>query len=347
MSLISYEDASGWSEAIKEAVSERRMPPWYADPRHGKFSNSRRLSDEDYKTLLAWIEAGCPKGEAKEMPQPREWPEGWRIGKPDLVLKMPEAYSVPAEAPRGGIPYQHFFIDPGFTEDRWVVKAEAKAGSPAVVHHIIVFILPPGKPFNQNDPTNPVLCGTAPGDMPMLLPEGMAKRIPAGAKIVVQMHYTPNGQSQKDQSCLALIFSDKPKYEVRTIPIANPIFRIPPGADNHPVEATYTLRKDAQVINFMPHMHLRGKDILYEAIMPDGKTETLLSVPQYNFNWQSVYRLTEPRPLKQGTKIHCVAHFDNSAKNLNNPDPTRAVFWGDQTWEEMMIGWMDLGWELK
>jgi hypothetical protein len=328
-------------------VTERRMPPWYADPKHGKFLNDRRLSAEEQKDLLAWIEAGCPKGDPKDMPAAREWPEGWQIGKPDLVLTMSKPFSVPAQAPRSGVPYQHFIIDPGFKEDRWVIKAEAKAGSPSVVHHIVVFILAPGKDFNQNDPANPVLCGTAPGDMPMSLPTGMAKRIHAGSRIVIQMHYTPNGQAQQDQSSLAMIFSDKPKYEVRTIFIGNPFFRIPAGADNHPVEASYTLRRDATLISFMPHMHLRGKDFLYEAILPNSKKETLLSVPNYNFNWQSVYRLAEPKMLAADTKIHCVAHFDNSTKNPNNPDATKAVYWGDQTWEEMMIGWLDLAWELK
>ncbi|OAI51550.1 hypothetical protein AYO44_17070, partial [Planctomycetaceae bacterium SCGC AG-212-F19] len=346
--LLSYEDAAGWSAMIQEVVQEKRMPPWHADPQFGKFSNDRSLPKEDRETLLNWIAAGCPKGETKDMPPPREWPEGWRIGKPDMVLTMPQPYDVPAQPPKGGIPYQHFFIDPGFTEDRWVTRAEARAGAPEVVHHVIVFILTPGKFFNQNDPTNPVLCGTAPGDMPLVLPDGMAKRIPAGSKLVLQTHYTPNGRAQKDLSRIGIIFSPAPpKHEVRSIPVTNPIFRIPPGDDNFKHEANYTLRRDALAINFMPHMHLRGKDFLYEAVYPDGKAETLLSVPNYNFNWQSVYRLVEPKPLPKGTRIHAVAHFDNSAKNPNNPDPTKAVFWGDQTWEEMMIGWFDIAWELK
>jgi hypothetical protein len=253
---------------------------------------------------------------------------------------------VPAEAPRGGVPYKNFLIDTGFTEDRWIFRAEAKAGAPEVVHHIVAFILPPGKRFNQNDPSNQVLCGTAPGDMPLALRKDMAKRVPAGSKIVIQMHYTPNGRAQKDRSQIGIIFApEPPRYEVRAIPIFNALFRIPPGADNHPVESSYTVRQDALLINLMPHMHLRGKDFRYEAVYPDGKKETLLSVPRYNFNWQSVYRLAEPKLLPQGTRIHCYAHFDNSANNPNNPDPKAAVWWGDQTWEEMMIGWIDLAWE--
>src|SRR5262249_43157025 len=153
----------------------------------------------------------------KDLPPPRKFPEGWRIGKPDLVLTMPEAFDVPARAPKGGIPYTHFFLDPQFTEDRWVTRAEVRAGAPEVVHHVIVFILPPGKRFNQNDPSNQALCGTAPGDLPLVAPKGMAKRVPAGSKLVIQMHYTPNGTARKDQSSIALIFADQePRYEIRS-----------------------------------------------------------------------------------------------------------------------------------
>jgi peroxiredoxin len=346
MPLLSYDDVAGWAESIKEAVSERRMPPWFADAKLGVFSNDRRLSKEEYDTLLAWIDQGCPKGDDKDMPAARPFAEGWRIGKPDLVVTMPEAFEVPAKAPKYGIPYKHFFVDPKFTEDKWVVRAEARPASPEVTHHMIAFTLPPGRRFNQNDPNNQVLCGTAPGDMPMKLPAGMAKRIPAGSQIVLQLHYTPNGTPKTDRSSVGLIFADKPPpFEARTIPVANPLFRIPPGADNHKVEAWFALKQDSRAIHYMPHMHLRGKDFLFEAVYPDGKTETLLWVPKYHFGWQSVYRLADPKPLPKGTRIHCVAHFDNSAKNLNNPDPTSSVFWGDQTWEEMMIGWIDLGYE--
>jgi peroxiredoxin len=346
MSLISHDDATGWAESIKEVVSERRMPPWFADPKYGKFSNDRRLPQQDYDTLMAWIDQGCPKGDEKDLPPPRQFADGWRIGKPDLVVTMPEEFEVPARAPKGGIPYQNFFVDPQLTEDHWVERAEAKAGSPEVVHHVAVFILPPGKRFFQNDPTIQTLAGSAPGDLPMIMPKDTAKRIPAGSKLIIQLHYTPNGKAQKDRSSVALKFAQQPpRLENRSIPACNPLFRIPAGAENHQVESSFILPKDGWIINFMPHMHLRGKDFLYEAIYPDGKTETLLSVPKYNFNWQSVYRLAEPKPVPKGTRIHCVAHFDNSAKNPNNPDPNKAAFWGDQTWEEMMIGWFDLAYE--
>ena len=342
MSLLNYDDAVSWAATIREAVSDDRMPPWHADPRYGKFSNDRRLSAEDKRTLLAWIDQGCAKGDDKDFPRPREFPEGWRIGKPDLVLTMNEEFGVPAKMPKWGVPYKHFEVPTNFNEDRWVQRAEAKPGSPEVVHHIVVFVVPPGKFFNPNDPKNPVLCGTAPGDMPAILAPGMGKKIPAGSRLVFQMHYTPSGKPAKDRSSVGLIFAkEPPKAMVRTVPVFNAMFRIPPGAENYEVQSEFAFQRDGRIVAFMPHMHLRGKDFRYQAIYPDGKKEILLSVPRFNFGWQSVYRLAEPKQLPKGTKVHCLAHFDNSAKNPNNPDAAKTVFWGDQTWEEMMIGWMD------
>jgi hypothetical protein len=253
---------------------------------------------------------------------------------------------VPAEAPKGGVPYQYFSVDPGFTEDKWVVQAECKPGATEMVHHMLVFIVPKGEVFRPDGPGS-VLVGTAPGDMPLMLEKGLAKKVPAGARLVYQMHYTPNGKAQTDLSSVGLIFArEKPKHRVLTKPIHSRAFillldRIPAGDPNYKVEATYTFREDAHLVVFMPHMHLRGKDFVYQAVYPEGKTETLLSVPRYNFNWQNVYRPAEPVPLPKGTKLHCVAHFDNSEKNPSNPDPKKNVYWGDQTWEEMMIGWID------
>jgi peroxiredoxin/mono/diheme cytochrome c family protein len=346
MSLLTFKDALAWSDTIREVVSERRMPPWHADPHYGKFSNDRRLSKEDRETLLAWIDNGTPRGDDKDLPPPRRFPEGWSIGEPDLILKMPKAYAVPARTPKAGIPYRYFTVDPGFTEDRWIQRAEARAGAPSVVHHIVIFIVPKGEFFNPDAP-GAVLCGTAPGDMPMDLPAGLAKKVPAGAKLIFQMHYTPNGKACSDQSSVALIFAkEPPRHRVLTRPVYNSSFiarldKVPAGADNYKIEAEHDFKQDAHLLHFMPHMHLRGKDFLYEAVYPDGKKEILLSVPRYNFGWQSVYRLDDLVAMPKGAKLHCVAHFDNSAKNPNNPDPTRSVYWGDQTWEEMMIGWID------
>jgi len=350
MPLLKYQDATAWAETIREVIQDRRMPPWHADPRHGRFSNDRRLSDADRQTFLEWIEQGLVKGDTKDLPPPREFAEGWTIGKPDVVFTMPREYAVPAQMPRGGIPYQEFFVDTGFKEDRWVVGAEARPGAPEVVHHIVVFIVPPGKQFFPGNPETPVLAGTAPGDIAYLMPpeSGMAKKIPAGSRLVFQMHYTPNGRAQKDRSSLGLILARQaPKYSLLTVPIADLTFRIPPGAAQHKVEAWFRFRHDGKVVALMPHMHLRGKDFLVEAVYPDGKTEVLLSVPRYDFNWQQAYMLARPHSVPRGTRIHCVAHFDNSPQNPNNPDPTQTVTWGDQTWEEMMIGWMDYVYEKK
>jgi peroxiredoxin len=345
MSLLTYDDASAWSETIREVVQEGRMPPWFADPHYGTFSNDRRLSREEREILLTWIEGGCPKGDDQDLPPPREFVAGWTIGKPDVVLTMKEEFAVPAVAPKTGVPYKYFEVETNFTEDKWVQRAQAVEGNRSVVHHIVVFIVAPGQKFNP-EKEGRVLVGTAPGDMPLILPPGMAKKVPAGAKLIFQMHYTPNGTRQKDSSSVGMIFAkEPPKREVYSLPVLNPRFAIPPGDDNYRVESQWTFRHDAQILGFMPHMHLRGKDFRYEVIYPDGKTETLLWVPAYNFSWQSAYRLAEPKAVPQGTKLHCVAHFDNSGKNPNNPDPTKVVFWGDQTWEEMMIGWSDFCYE--
>ena len=363
-SLLTYDDAVAWADTIREVIQDQRMPPWYADPRYGHFVNDRRLPAEDRKTLLEWLNKGTPKGDDKDLPPPRKWDSDWRIGKPDLILTMPKEFAVPAIAPKGGIEYQNFRLKTNFKEDRWVVRAESKPGATEVVHHIVMFIVEPGRLFNPELGNAPVLCGTAPGDMPLILPPGMAKKIPAGSELIFQMHYTPNGKAQKDRSSVGIIFAkEPPERRVQTWPIHNHAFaagkvigssadgvansiknvalRIPAGADNYEMEASIDFKDNGHILNFMPHMHLRGKDFLYEAIYPDGKKETLLSVPRFNFGWQSVYRLEKPLPVPKGTVIHCVAHFDNSRKNPNNPDPSQTVYWGDQTWEEMMIGWMD------
>ncbi|HJT78233.1 MAG TPA: hypothetical protein VJ739_13600, partial [Gemmataceae bacterium] len=348
MPLLTYDDAKDWAETVREVVQDRRMPPWYADPRYGKFDNDRRLSHDDRALLLRWIDQGCPKGNEKDLPPPRDFVRGWTMHEPDLVLTMNEDFAVPAKAPRGGIPYQYFTVDPHFTEDRWVVEAEARAGAPEVVHHVIVFILPAGKTFNPDNPNNAVLCGAAPGDTVTRLPPGAAKRIPAGARLVFQLHYTPDGKPHTDRSRVGLLFArEEPRYESRTIPVLNPFFRIPAGADDFRVDSRHTFKQNVLLLGFMPHMHLRGKDFLYEVVSPAGEKEVLLSVPHFDFNWQAVYRLAEPRPMPKGSSIHCVAHFDNSGGNPNNPDPTKSVTWGDQTWEEMMIGWVECGFERR
>jgi peroxiredoxin len=348
MPLLTYEDGLAWSGMIQEVVSEGRMPPWHADPRHGSFSNDRRLTKQERADLLAWIEGGCPKGDVSELPPPRTFAEGWRIGKPDLVVDMGETFTVPAEA-EGGLKYQYFTVPTRFREDRWVQAAEARPGNRAVVHHIIVYVVAPGqgrgRGRGQRGPDGigeGLLVAHAPGDLPAILPAGTAKRIPKGSLLIFQMHYTPNGREQDDRSSLGLIFAkEPPRFEAKSRSIAQRRLDIPPRAANHEVRAAGTFERDVELISLMPHMHLRGKDFTYRVVFPDGKAETLLSVPHYDFGWQSNYRLTKPLHLPKGTRIECTAHFDNSAENPNNPDPNRLVRWGDQTWEEMMIGFVD------
>jgi peroxiredoxin/mono/diheme cytochrome c family protein len=350
MALTTYDDALSWADTIREVVTDQRMPPWHADPKHGKWSNDRSLSKQDRDTLLAWIDGGKVKGDPKDLPPAKEYVETWTIGKPDLVLKMPEPFEVPAETPKGGVPYQYFNVETEFKEDKWIERAEAMPNATAVVHHMVAFVVPPGERFRQDKP-GAVLCGTAPGDMPLILEPGHAKKIPAGSRIVLQMHYTPNGKAMTDQSSVGLIFAkNPPQHRVLThmaapIPFVTRQEKIPAGDGNYKMEVTYTFPKDGHIIDFMPHMHLRGKDFLFEATYPDGKTEVLLSVPRYDFNWQSVYRAEKPLAMPAGTKLRCLAHFDNSDKNPNNPDASKPVFWGDQTWEEMMVGWFDFYWD--
>lgn len=338
--LENYDSAKGWAEMIREVVTEGRMPPWHADPRHGKFSNDRRLSQQERETLLAWIDQGCAKGEDKDLPAPKQYEDRWTIGKPDMVLTMEKDFTVPAKAPKGGIPYQHIAVSTRFKEDMWVQAAEARPGNRAVVHHILIFIQEAGKPFGI--PDDSILVGHAPGDLPLVLPPGVAMKIPKGSHLVFQMHYTANGVAQTDRSSVGLILAKKPPEHIaHTRTMNNFTFVIPPGAANHEVRSAYTFPKEAMILSFMPHMHLRGKSFQYKVVYPDGRSEIALSVPRYDFNWQSTYRLAAPLRISAGTRVECTGTFDNSAQNPNNPDPTKEVRWGDQTWEEMMGGLLD------
>lgn len=357
MPLLTYEDALSWQEMIHEVVSEKRMPPWHADPKHGTFDNNRSLTDEQRETLLGWIKQGCPKGDDKDLPPAKTWKAGWMIGEPDVVFTMPKEATVPADGGPRGVRYQYFQVPTKYAEDRWVQMAEARPGAREVVHHIIVYIMDPARMKDRKGGRvgdikdgigNGFLAAYAPGDMPLTLSPGYAKKLPKGAVLVFQMHYTPDGVERKDRSSIGLIFAkEPPKYEVRTRGIAQEFFFILPGASNHEVRSRTTFDKDVTLLSFMPHMHLRGKDFKYDVILPDGKSETLLSVPKYDFNWQSNYRLAKPMDLPKGTQIACTAHFDNSKGNPNNPDPSKLVRWGEQTWEEMMIGFVDYAFELK
>jgi peroxiredoxin len=341
-SLTSYDDAAGWAPTMRRVIKQERMPPWHADAKPGQFRNDTRMPEEERQLLYRWIDGGAPEGDPKDLPRPIERAEGWRIPKPDVVLSMPRPFKVPAT---GTVVYQYFVVDTGFTEDKWVRAAEIRPGNRAVVHHTIVHVQPPdGPPVMNNGLASHWLAAQAPGSHPTLLADGLAKRIPAGSRLLFQMHYTPNGVETEDRTCIALTFADPKsvKKEVITEMAANNRFAIPPNAPKHVVEADYPVREDSLLLQFMPHTHLRGSYFRYEAHYPDGRQETLLDVPRYDFNWQNTYILAEPKTLPKGTRIHCVAHYNNSKSNYSNPDPSQTVRWGDQTWEEMMIGYFDL-----
>jgi peroxiredoxin len=338
-SLATYDDARKHAAMISEVVEQRRMPPWHADPRYGHFRNDRSLSARERATLLAWVEQGTPLGDPKDLPPPRTFPQGWSIGKPDVVFELPEPYYVPAQ---GVVEYVYFRVPTHFTEDRWIQAAEAVPGDPSVVHHIVVFLSDPSSSKGPRRGPGQHFCGYAPGDLPTTLPEGTAKKIPAGSELILQVHYTPNGRVRTDRSKVGFTFAkSKVTREAYTIGIANPDLMIPPGQEVA-VPSSLEVPRDVRLLSFMPHMHLRGKDFKYTITRPGESPQVALSVPAYDFGWQTYYVLSEPMVLPKGTRIDCVADFDNTEGNPYNPDYKQFVRWGEQTFEEMMIGYVDL-----
>ena len=334
MSLLTYKEARPWAKSIREKVANREMPPWHADPKHGEWRNDRRISQEAINTILAWVNNGAQEGDPKDLPAMPEYTPGWRIGKPDETFSVAEQ-SVPAE---GVVPYQYLSVPTNFKEDRYITSAEIRSSAHTVVHHVIVFVQEPGATSRLQ---GKLLVGFAPGEDPAIFRPGFGRKIPAGSNLLFQIHYTPNGTSAKDVTTVGLIYAKTPvQHAVVTRPVLQTAFEIPPGDSNYEVKSNFTFNESAQLYSFMPHMHLRGKDFEYKAVFPDGTSKILLSVPRYDFSWQTYYVLKDPIAVPKGTRIECVAHFDNSANNKYNPDPTKAVKWGDQTWEEMMIGWM-------
>jgi hypothetical protein len=341
MSLLSYQEARPWAKAIKQAVQTKKMPPWYADPNYGHFKNDTRLAQGDIDAIVKWADGGAPEGNKADMPPTPKFTEGWVLGKPDAVVEMPEAFDVPAE---GVIPYKYFTAKTNFGEDKWVRGIEIRPGNRGVVHHIILNMKEPG----TNARAMQGLGGTAPGLQATFYPEGVARLVKSGSEIIFQMHYTPNGKATTDKSYVGLYFAkEPPKEQMLGHMIANFSFKIPPGDPNYEVRSTWTVPDDVTIRSMMPHMHLRGKDFKYTAYYPDGREEVLLNVPRYDFEWQLGYQPAETIHLPKGTRVECVAHFDNSLNNKFNPDPAKEVRWGDQTFEEMMIGFFDYSPEKK
>ena len=364
--LLTYEQARPWASSMKRVVSQKIMPPWYADPAVGHFANDRSLSMQEVSTIVAWANAGAPEGDPKDMPPPKTWVEGWGMPKPDVVFQLPQPFQVPAS---GMVEYQYVIIPTGFTKDTWVQAAEARPTDRSVVHHIIAYLrepgsnyfkgqkpgvffeAPPPKQDDKNDTSalaSDFLIGYAPGQPAEILPPGQAKLIKAGSDIVLEVHYTPNGKATTDQTRVGLILAkEPPKERVLTLSAVNGTFKIPPGDPNYRVDATFDIPQDVRLISLHPHMHMRGKDFEYHIVFPDGKSETLLKVPAYNWRWQLWYNLPEPITLPKGSKIECTAHFDNSPNNPENPDPTKTVIWGQMNSDEMMVGFFNLVFDAK
>lgn len=349
MSLLTYEDARPWAKAIKRKVAQREMPPWGADPSVGTFANDPSLKQSEIDMIVAWADAGAPEGDRHDLPPAPTFTDGWSIGKPDYIFTMLQPFPVPAD---GTVPYMYVTIPTNLKEDIWIRGVELKPSDRRVVHHIISDLVEgDGKPVNptptlMRDRTRKEvgggLGGLVPGRLYGLYEEGVARKIPAGADIVLQMHYTTIGQPVTDLTQIGVVLAKEAPTALRAGgggQIPNVTFAIPPGHANYEVVAKQTINRDTYLSTMYPHMHVRGKDVSYTIVFPDGKEEVVLNVPKYDFNWQLNYRLAEPRFMPKGSTLLIKAHYNNSKDNPFNPDPSATVRWGDQTWEEMLIGY--------
>jgi hypothetical protein len=358
MSLLTYKDARPWAKSIKQAVLTKKMPPWFADQHVGKFANDRSLSQEEIGTLVAWVDGGAQEGDPKDAPAPRSFVGGWNIGKPDLVLEMPNAFTIPAS---GQIEYMYVILPTGLNEDRWVEAVEIRPGNRAVVHHVIASIREPGSTWMRDANPGEVflpprgaarggqltagLGGYVPGQNLAPIGDGprRATLLKAGSDIVFQLHYTANGTATSDKTKIGIIFA-KGAPERRLIGgnAAQMRISIPPNDAHFKIEGSQTLQYDCDLVSMMPHAHFRGKSFEYRIVRPDGTSETVLRVPDYTYKWQLTYYLAQPIHLTKGTKVEVTAYYDNSANNPDNPDPSKEVHWGEQTWEEMMMGYFNV-----
>ncbi len=344
MDLGNYEDASAWADMIVEVVDEGRMPPWHASETYGSFENDRRMPASEIETIKSWARSGSIRGDESKEPAPMKFVQGWQLERePDLIIPMRDKpYKVPE---RGEVQYQYFVADPHLTEDAWINGMEIVPGNRAVVHHILVFVREKGSSKRGLNGERGFLAGYVPGTRVHPMPKGMAKRIPANSELVFQIHYTPNGTAQDDLSKIGFWFVDAKTitHEVQTTSSLQTNFRIPPKDGNFKTSAMQPDElPDCDLLSMSPHMHVRGKSFRYTAVYPDGKREILLDVPKYDFNWQTEYRLSQKKKIPNGTRILCEAVFDNSVNNLSNPNPNAWVQWGDQTYEEMMIGYFHI-----
>lgn len=359
--LTTFAEAATHAREIQESVITKKMPPWFAEPDFGHFSNDPSLSPAEIKILAAWVEAGAHAGDPHEAPPALRWTNGWNISSPDVVIEMPKPVAL---APEGDIAYTYEILPTHFRQDRWVQMAELRPSSRQHVHHAVVYIRPPGskwlrnapveKPFTSASPTDAqgrrdaqwtdsdILIVYAPGSSPEIWAPGMAKFIPAGSDLVIQMHYMAMGHAALDRTGIGIVFAKQPPDQrVLTLQLTNDHFVIPPHDADHRVEARGTLPNDATLLSFFPHMHWRGKKFEYNLIHADGRIEPLLKV-HWDFEWQLTYQLANPLPLKTGSVLQAVAWYDNSSNNPHNPNPGQEVRWGEQTYEEMMVGFFNV-----
>ncbi|MCU1328732.1 MAG: hypothetical protein JWN34_4102 [Bryobacterales bacterium] len=384
MSLLDYKSARPWAKAIGEAVSSRRMPPWFADPHFGAFSNDARLSDTDIATIRAWVAGGALEGDPKQLPQAPKFTEGWELGPPDRIIDIGQTYTLKP----GRDSYEHFVVETNSKEGMWLRAADLHPGNRKVVHHAHVnlvaspqqagattiqsmtslsdYLVKDGNLTRISEsapilddacradaPDLPYIRGAQEGALASYLPgrspdvfgDGRAKWVPPGAKLEFVIHYAPmtgSDATATDRTSVALYFAPGPPEQVlRRMDLRNFFFRIPPGEPAHAVKRCYAFERDQTLLSITPHMHYRGKDARYDLIRPDGTRETLLNVPNYNFNWQLVYRMRDPIAVQKGSRLEVTVHFDNSPNNPANPDATRAIRWGDKTEEEMMTSWIE------
>jgi hypothetical protein len=388
MSLLTYKEARPWAAAIREAVVSRVMPPWRSDPHVGQWSNDPRLSEADIKTIKEWAEGAKAEGDPKQMPATPDFSDGWKIGKPDVVLAIPE-HVLDGIGPDE---YTYVTVPTNFKEDRWIVAAELRPGNRRIVHHAHVFVVEADRPADkarkaESNPTaeyakwlrikqgslewvrpeapvidngcsvddnglfpgskssdlGSLISSYLPGRGPDVYPAGTARMIPAGASLNFQIHYSrTTGKTETDATSVGLIFAkEQPSRISRRIDLSNQMFLVPAGEPDQEVTECHTFDKNVLITSLTPHMHLRGKAMQIFADLPDGKRQMLLSVPDYDFNWQFTYRASDPIYLPKGTRIEVHGHFDNSVNKRGNPDPTKAVRWGSASENEMMDGWIE------
>lgn len=335
MALDSYEQAYGFRHMIEYMVTSDLMPPWYASPEHGEWANDRSLSERNERDLLAWVQAGAPEGDPQLVSLPRSLEPGWQLGfEPDEVIRLPAPEVVPES---GVLDYRHVYVKTDWDEDRWLTAAEIVPTAKEVVHHVIVYLESP-----DDERRGGWVTGYAPGTPPSSWPEGTGKRIPAGSWLMFELHYTPNGTEQIDETHLGLVFADQPpQAEVMMAAVSEHEFEIPPHASNHEVVAEMEFQGGGEILSLLPHMHLRGKAFRYELDRTDGTTEILLEVPRYDFNWQIEYKPLNTLRVNPGDKLRGIAWYDNSEANPANPDPSVPVRYGEQSFEEMMFGFFE------